>query len=156
VNENIHELFNYTHDYQLDYVQLHGTESPEYCREIRSLWGSSTVRSAQLVKAFSVDEDFDFDETEAYEEHCSFFIFDTKGPGYGGTGQQFDWELLQAYQGSTPFLLSGGIHADSAEAIKAIDHPMLMGVDINSKFETEPAMKDIDLIQNFIQQIKAF
>ena len=86
----------------------------------------------------------------------TFFIFDTKGPGYGGTGQQFNWDLLKSYTGSTPFLLSGGIHPDSAESIKEIDHPMLMGVDINSKFETEPALKDIELIQNFIQQIKTF
>ncbi len=156
VNENIHELFNYTHDYQLDYVQLHGTESPEYCREIASLWRASTVRSAQLIKAFSVDENFDFETTEAFEEHCSFFIFDTKGADFGGTGQQFNWDLLTDYKGSTPFLLSGGIHAQSVEAIQAIDHPMLMGVDINSRFETEPALKDIELIKGFVQEAKMF
>ena len=114
VNASIDLVLNALHDYQLDYIQFHGTESPEYLRELQLLWQASSVRKAKMVKAFSIDADFDFNDTAAYAPYCSFFIFDTKGDGYGGTGEQFDWSLLDDYQGVTPFLLSGGIHEDSA------------------------------------------
>ena len=154
VNFEIDSVLNYTHDYQLDYVQLHGNESPEYCREIISFWDASSVRRADLVKAFSIDENFDFERTAAYEPHCTFFVFDTKGAGFGGTGKKFDWSLLNHYQGNIPFLLSGGIDPDSAEAIKALEHPKLMGIDLNSKFESEPGVKNIADLKLFLYELK--
>lgn len=154
VNAGIDEILNATHDYHLDYIQLHGTESPEYCRELRLLWSASSVRDAKLIKAFSIDEQFDFDQIHPYEEHCSFFIFDTKGADYGGNGTQFDWSLLTAYEGNTPFMLSGGIGPESVEAVQNFNHPLLFGVDINSRFETEPAQKDITSVAAFVKAVK--
>lgn len=154
VNAGTSEVLNAIHDYELDFVQLHGSESPGYCQELELLWSASSIRKAKLVKAFSIDEKFDFAVTTAYEEHCSFFVFDTKGAGFGGTGRQFDWSLLEKYDGNTPFLLSGGIGEDSVEAILKLDHPMLLGVDINSKFETAPGLKDLAMVARFVNKIK--
>lgn len=154
VNAELETVLNAVHDYKLDYVQLHGTESPEYCREISLLWQASSLRSARLIKAFSVDDEFDFGVTEAYAAYCTYFIFDTKGKEYGGNGITFNWEILNQYQGVTPFLLSGGIDLGMEEEILALDFPQLSGVDINSKFETTPGVKDIRRIELFLQKIK--
>lgn len=81
-------------------------------------------------------------------------MFDTKGAGYGGTGQKFDWSLLENYEGNTPFLLSGGVDEDSVEAILDLEYPLLFGVDINSKFELEPGMKDTEKVSRFVKKIK--
>jgi phosphoribosylanthranilate isomerase len=154
VNAGTADVLNAIHDYELDYVQLHGDESPGYCQELELLWSASSIRAAKLVKAFAVDEQFDFAVTSPYEDYCSFFVFDTKGAGFGGTGKQFDWSLLEKYEGNTPFLLSGGITEDSVEAILDLDHPLLFGVDINSKFEMEPGLKEVNKVRDFVQKIK--
>ena len=155
VNAEIEYVLNKVHDYKLDFVQLHGDESPEYCMELQSYWDISTMRRAQLIKAFGVDENFDFEATEAYERSCSMFLFDTKaGKQYGGTGPRFDWSVLQDYQGNHPFLLSGGIDEDTADQIKHLDIPQLHGIDLNSKFETEPGLKDIDKIKRFLEKLQ--
>ena len=153
VNGSIHELLNVVHDYKLDFLQLHGDESAEYCREISLLWQASSVRRAKLIKAFSVDEDFDFSQTAAYEPYCSFFIFDTKGAGYGGTGRQFDWDLLNQYDGTLPFILSGGIGPDSLEDLQGFYHPRMAGIDLNSRFEIEPGLKNIPQLETFISKL---
>ena len=154
VNASIEEVLNATHDYQLDFVQLHGDEAPQYCAELQSIWAIGTVREAKLIKAFSVDEAFDFSTTTAYTNYCSYFIFDTKGPGYGGTGKTFSWELLANYEGLTPFLLSGGIDESMTDQIKALNFPQLAGVDINSRFEVEPGVKDLEMVRRFLDQMK--
>lgn len=150
VNAEVDEILNRVHDYDLDYVQLHGEESPEYCRELHRFWQYSSVRKAKLIKAFSVDEDFDFRQTQAYASYCAFFLFDTKGPNYGGNGAPFNWELLKQYNGAIPFLLSGGIDEDMAVAIRQLDLPQLSGVDINSRFETAPGEKDVEKVGRFL------
>ena len=151
VNSELEDVLNKVHDYELDYIQLHGSERPEYCMELFSLWSFSSIRRASIIKAFSVDANFDFETVKAYEPYCKYFLFDTKGASFGGNGEQFDWSLLGKYQGEVPFFLSGGIAEESAEAIKRLKHPMLAGVDVNSKFETAPGLKDIASIQRFIQ-----
>ncbi|AEE52819.1 phosphoribosylanthranilate isomerase [Haliscomenobacter hydrossis] len=151
VNSELEDVLNKVHDYELDYIQLHGSERAEYCMELFSLWSFSSIRRAAIIKAFSVDANFDFETVKAYEPYCKYFLFDTKGASFGGNGEQFDWSLLEKYQGEVPFFLSGGIAEESAEAIKRLKHPMLAGVDINSKFETAPGLKDIASIQRFIQ-----
>jgi phosphoribosylanthranilate isomerase len=153
VNAELEDLINRIHDYELDYIQLHGSESAEYCRELFSLWDFSSIRRAAIIKAFRVDAGFDFAQVKAYEPYCKYFLFDTKGAAFGGNGVQFDWTLLEQYKGETPFLLSGGITEESAEALKQLRHPQLAGVDINSKFELSPGLKDIASIQRFIQNL---
>jgi phosphoribosylanthranilate isomerase len=154
VNEPFDRLLERVHDYQLDYVQLHGGESAVYCSTLQSLWEDSSLKPAQIIKAFRVSSAFDFGITIDFEPYCSHFIFDTKGISYGGTGHKFDWDILTHYQGKTPFLLSGGIGPADAENIKTFHHPAFAGVDLNSKFETAPGLKDAKELERFLTELK--
>jgi phosphoribosylanthranilate isomerase len=154
VNEPFDRLLELVHDYQLDYVQLHGGESAVYCSTLQSLWAGSSLKSAQIIKAFRVSSAFDFGITIDFEPYCSHFIFDTKGISYGGTGHKFDWDILSYYQGNTPFLLSGGIGPDDVADIQAFHHPAFAGIDLNSKFETEPGLKDSTKLDRFLTALK--
>ena len=147
VNEDKKEIEIFADRFSLDYIQLHGNESPEYCHSLRAT-------GLRLIKAFSIARRKDFENIGTYEESCDYFLFDTKCNGYGGSGKQFDWSVLTSYKGNTPFLLSGGINPDSADAIVNFRHPRLAGIDLNSGFETEPGMKDADKIKTFIDKIK--
>lgn len=142
VNEKIDEIVEKVIRHKLDFVQLHGDETSEYCEKL-------TVHKIKIIKAFSVDENFDFSATLPFEKYVSLFLFDTKGKNYGGNGIKFNWELLQNYKGKTPFLLSGGITKNDAKGIKKFNHPAFLGVDINSGFELEPALKNINEIKEF-------
>ena len=153
VDAKISYLLNAVHDFKLDYVQLHGTESPEYCREIQDYWDFSSIRKAKFIKAFSVDEDFDFSMTLAYENLCAYFLFDTKTPKHGGSGKKFNWKILKKYMGLSSFLLSGGISPDDAKAIKKMNFPQMAGIDINSQFEKKPGVKDVKLISTFMENL---
>ncbi len=146
VNEELDDMLEVVKKYNLNGVQLHGSESEDLCY---------TFKSAGLLtlKAFSIAEEADFDKTEDYEGTCDLYVFDTKTPAHGGSGKKFDWSILSAYQGNTPFLLSGGIGPDDAEAIKVIDHPMLRGVDLNSRFEIEPGRKDASRLEEFLKSL---
>lgn len=156
VNAEMDELLNAVHDYQLDYVQLHGDESPGYCRELSLLWSVSTLRKAEISKAFPITADFDFSLTAAYAESCAHFVFDTGGQAQaGGTGKRWNWDLLATYKGFTPFLLSGGIGPEDAGQVRAIAHPQLLGVDVNSRFETEPGRKDVNALREFAKELRA-
>jgi phosphoribosylanthranilate isomerase len=133
--------------YGLEAVQLHGEESPEACQELRK-------QGLLVFKAFSVDDDFDFETLRPYEGSCDFYLFDTKGQQYGGNGTTFNWEVLQKYGFDTPFFLSGGIDLDHAEQIKSLSLPALKGIDINSRFETAPALKDVGKVAAFFQRLR--
>lgn len=154
VNAEIEEVLNAVHDFQLDLVQLHGEESQEYCQLIRNLMETTSMRKAQLMKVFQVGEVFDFNRVYPYAAHCAYVLFDTKGKNYGGNGEQFNWGLLQQYQGVTPFLLSGGIGPEDAVELQAFRHPQLYGIDLNSKFETAPGVKDPALLKSFLKTLK--
>lgn len=137
--------------YCLDIIQLHGKESPSYIKQLRSLFSDHV---AVIVKAFNIATPEDLKQTEPYEGATDYFLFDTKAKMVGGNGTQFDWTVLNDYQGNTPFILSGGIGPDDAEKVKAFHHPMLAGIDLNSRFETVPAHKDVNLLRTFIETIK--
>lgn len=153
VNAEMEEVLNAIHDYRLDYVQLHGNESSDYCRELDSFRRITSMRSAHIIKAFRVDEHFDFDTVAPFADWCRYVLFDTRGEQYGGTGKAFDWSLLQRYGGPLPFLLSGGIGEEDVPALHALKHPLLAGVDINSRFETAPGEKDMDKIARFVRAL---
>lgn len=137
VNETLEVLTEKVKKYNLDMVQLHGSESVSYCQKLGSL-------KIPVMKAFSVDEDFDFETVKPYEKACTQFLFDTKAKGgYGGHGKTFDWTLLEKYPLDKPFLLAGGIDLSNLEELENINNPALIGIDVNSKFETEAAFKDI-------------
>ncbi|MCT6868586.1 phosphoribosylanthranilate isomerase [Apibacter sp.] len=149
VNENQENLFNIVEKYDLNAIQLHGNETQMYCKNI-----VKNFPKINVIKAFSILGVNDLNLTKEYEEFCDFFLFDTKSQQYGGTGKKFDWSILNSYKGEKRFFLSGGISIEDVEKIKEIQHPKLYGLDINSNFEIEPGRKDIELVKQFIQQIK--
>ncbi len=147
VDESLSQIAERAETWNLDALQLHGSESPEFCRILGSL-------GLPLVKAFSVDEDFDFGELDPYKEVVDFFLFDTKGKYPGGNGYRFDWRLLDDYKLAVPFWLSGGIGPGLAEEIKKLRHPGLYAVDLNSRFEDEPGMKNIEKLKTFVDELQ--
>ena len=147
VDETPEKVLLTSQRWDLQAVQLHGNESPEFCAQMQ--------RSGLIViKAFSIDESFDFGAMEAYANSCDFFLFDTKSPLPGGSGQKFNWHLLSNYQLNVPFFLSGGIGPEDVNAIRELSHDRFFGVDVNSGFETSPAMKDVEKVGKFICEIR--
>jgi len=146
VNENLENILTIIYKYNLDGVQLHGTELVKMCRELRKA-------GYIVIKAFPIAEVYNFKVTKAYEGTCDYFLFDTKTDAYGGSGVKFNWAMLDEYKGETTFLLSGGIAADDEEAILKIEHPKFAGVDLNSKFEVKPGEKNVKLLKEFMRQL---
>lgn len=178
VNESIEFVTNLIHKNGLNAIQLHGNETPEYCNELkilvteqRALSGVETSRNdnklganvistphnhdIEIIKAFSVDESFDFSKSKPYESSCDLFIFDTKGKEYGGNGVKYDWSILKNYKGETPFLLSGGIRPEDVDAVNEFSHKKCTGLDLNSGFEDAPGVKNIEKLRGFIKEIKS-
>jgi len=147
VNEESEGILHLAKEYKLDIIQLHGTESPAACKLLQS-------GGLKVVKAFSVAGKEDLEKQAGYAGTCDYYLFDTKCDAYGGSGNSFDWPLLAHYKEDTPFILSGGIHPESADAISRIKHPMLAGIDLNSRFESAPGIKDTGLLSRFIQEIR--
>ncbi|MDL2299445.1 phosphoribosylanthranilate isomerase [Bacteroides sp. OttesenSCG-928-E20] len=147
VNEQKQHILTVADRFALDYVQLHGEESPEFCRSIQQA-------GLSVIKAFGIKTSDDVYRTNNYEGVCSFFLFDAPCRQYGGSGNQFDWDVLSHYSGTTPFILSGGINQYSAPALNKLKHPMLAGFDINSRFETSPGVKDVERITYFLNELK--
>lgn len=148
VNENAFEIMALSKKYKLDWIQLHGSENPQTCRMLK-------MQGLKIIKVFSVDENFDFETTVAFEKAASLFLFDTKTLQHGGSGKKFDWSLLEKYTGHIPFLLSGGIGPEDVEEILKINHPKLTGIDVNSGFEDEPGVKNIEKLKDFIDKIQS-
>ncbi|HFA48278.1 MAG TPA: phosphoribosylanthranilate isomerase [Bacteroidetes bacterium] len=154
VNEDLNKIKSSIKKYGLNAVQLHGDESPEYCRALKSGGDLKSPPDLEIIKVFSVNDDFDFNKTKIYEDVCDLFLFDTKGKERGGNGIAFNWHILNKYDGEKPFFLSGGIGPGDAAEIKKIKHPKLYGVDINSRFEIEPGLKDVEMVEQFIAELK--
>lgn len=142
------------YNYHLDYVQLHGSESAVMIDNLRRTLIPDIAPNIKIIKALSIKDKSDLEKWHKYDGHVDMFLFDTKCKCAGGSGEQFDWSVLEAYDGNIPFLLAGGIGPDDAERIKNFHHPMCLGIDINSRFETEPGMKDIQKLKLFISQLK--
>ena len=153
VNDMPQNIITAVYNYHLSYVQLHGDESPVMIGNMRRTLVPDIVPQIKIIKAISVSSAEDLKCCEQYEGHVDLFLFDTKCKGYGGSGQKYDWSVLEAYTGQTPFLLSGGIGPDDADRLRDFHHPQCIGIDLNSKFETAPGMKDINLLQNFLHQL---
>ena len=133
-------------DFGLDVVQLHGSEPPAFIRDLRAVLGDRIA----IVKAFNIATRDDLELTSGYEGLVDYFLFDTKAQLVGGNGSKFDWSVLTHYEGTTPFLLSGGIGPDDANRVRAFCHPQLAGIDLNSRFEVAPAMKNVELIKQYL------
>ncbi len=148
VNSELSYLEAMQKQFGLSYLQLHGNETPEQCR------AASII--APVIKAFGLHDDFDFSQLAPFSEVVDLFIFDTSTKGYGGSGRKFNWEILSKYSGNTPFLLSGGLSQEDSDSVNAITHPKLSGVDLNSGFETSPALKSLSELELFIPKLKSF
>ena len=149
VNSNKNYILEKVNTYQLDFVQLHGSESVLFCNDLK-------VQGVKVIKAFQVDDEFDFNLLIPYKNAVDYFLFDSKTEAFGGSGKKYDWSLLKNYDNEIPFLLSGGISYEDAKTIK--NDPILkklniIALDINSCFESVPAVKNAQLISNFIKKI---
>ena len=141
-------------NYDLDYVQLHGEESRVMIENLRRTLEPDIKSGVKIIKALSIGSPEDVSRYKEYEGVVDLFVFDTKCKTVGGSGEQFDWDVLKLYDGQTPFLLSGGIGPDDVERVKSFSHPQFAGVDLNSRFETEPGLKDVEALRQFIQAIR--
>lgn len=155
VDEKISKVIDLCKKYSLDVIQLHGNETKEY---VLDLQGYLTLLYPDVLmwKAFSVDEEFDFSEIKIFENKVDAFLFDTKGKEKGGTGKTFDWEILKKYPSKKTFILSGGIGLEEVDSLKKLlktDLP-IHAIDVNSRFETEPGMKDFLALTSFIELLK--
>lgn len=146
VDENAFEILGLVKNLGFEYVQLHGKENPKTCRLLKN-------QGLKVIKAFNLNEDFDFDSLGIYQKSVDFFLFDTKTDLPGGSGKKFNWKILEKYRGKVPFFLSGGIGPEDVEAINKLQHPQLFGIDLNSGFEDEPGVKNIENLKEFITKI---
>ena len=147
VNESLETILDKAQLFGLQFIQLHGDETPDLCDDLRH-------RGYFVIKAIAIASSVDFHQTAKFRNSCDYLLFDTKTSSYGGSGKRFDWPILTAYQGETPFLLSGGIDSGCVEEIERLQHPQFAGVDLNSGFEISRAMKDVVKIKDFIYKLK--
>ncbi len=147
VNDKEQKIAETIERYALNAVQLHGNESVALCKKVRQM-------GVEVIKAFQVDALFDFTLLDDYAEVCDYYLFDTKTIGYGGSGHKFDWNILNQYNNHKPIFLSGGISHEDVDSIKKLRHLNVYAVDINSKFETEPALKDVALVSAFVSKLR--
>ena len=149
VNDSIPEILDKIHSFSLNAVQMHGNESRELCEQLRE-----ANRDIKIIKAISVSNAGDIQKYKEYVGAVDYFLFDTKCKTVGGSGQQFDWQILDEYDGDVPFLLSGGIGPEDAFRIRTFHHSQCVGIDLNSRFEIEPGVKDVEKLNKFLNEIK--
>jgi len=153
VDEDIEQVKHIVNDYALDIIQLHGSESPDYARQLRSVCDDGI----SIIKAINIATADDFKATKPFEGIVDYLLFDTKAQLPGGNGKKFDWSILEAYNGNTPFLLSGGIGPDDGERVKVFLTSHLnsrcIGIDLNSRFELAPGLKDIFKLREFLASL---
>lgn len=147
VNESSENILLKAQEFGLHHIQLHGRETPEQCRKLKAA-------GLGIIKVFSIAREIDLRPVGCYEGICDYFLFDTACSGYGGSGKTFNWNILQAYRGKTPFLLSGGLRPGSLSSLLQFKHEQWAGIDLNSGFETAPALKDAAAVHTFINQLK--
>ncbi len=144
------------YNYQLDFVQLHGDESPVMIENLLRTLRPDIQPKIKVIKTISVSSAKSFAQCYDFEHLADYLLFDTSTEVKGGSGKRFDWKLLDAYTGHTPFILSGGIGPDEVDLIRQIKHPLFAGIDVNSRFETAPGVKDIVKLKTFITEIRNF
>lgn len=146
VNATVDYILQNVRKYGLNYVQLHGNEMPDFCRNLR-------LKGVNIIKAFRVDNDFIFSQVNNYKPHVDFFLFDAKGDGYGGNGISFDWSILKRYDNQKPYFLAGGVSLENLDILENII-PQPYALDVNSKFEIEPAIKNIEKLEELLDKIR--
>ena len=147
VNADLGEIIQKIKTYNLDAVQLHGNESSEFCKQVKIL-------GIEVIKAFGVDESFNFDVLEKYQSFVDYFLFDTKTKLHGGSGLTFNWNLLEGYRLNTPYFLSGGLDTDNIQEALKIEDSRFYALDLNSRFEISPGLKNIEQLKIVINKIR--
>lgn len=148
VNKDVQEVEELGEEYGFRTLQLHGSESPDYCQALNE-------QGFVLIKAFGVDDAFDFGQLAAYEPYCDYFLLDTKTKEHGGSGKTFNWEKLQEYPSTKPFFLSGGIGIEQLGAIQQLTIKPY-AIDLNSRFEIQPGLKNVKSLQVFLNEQEQF
>ena len=154
VDDMVQNIVTRVVNYHLDYVQLHGNEPRTMCENLRLTLDPDIRPGIKIIKAISVSDASDIQKYKEYVGAVDLFLFDTKCKTVGGSGQQFDWQVLEQYDGEVPFLLSGGIGPDDASRLHAFHHPKCIGIDLNSRFEIEPGVKDVEKLKGFLNEIQ--
>jgi len=151
VNASLEEIQEKVKQYELDLVQLHGDESPEFCHLLQQ-------KELKVIKAFSIDNQFNFNKLKEYNKFCDYFLFDTKGTNYGGNGYAFDWSVLEKYKLDKPYFLSGGIGTENLDEVKLFlsnDYSKnCIAIDCNSKLEISPGLKSTEKVKQLINAFK--
>lgn len=147
VNASPSDIVDKIESYGLDMIQLHGSESPQFCDDLK--------KQISVMKAFNIKSENDIQKANDYHGSCDYFLFDAAGKSAGGNGVLFNWNLLDNYRGETPFFLSGGIGLEELGQIQRFTHSQCVGVDVNSKFESEPGIKKTQEIKKFMEGLKA-
>ena len=152
VDESLDQISKMVLKYDLQAVQLHGQESIDFCEQLREKLSAKI----EIIKAFAVDGNFDFDHIKSYDSVCDYYLFDTKGKLAGGNGKTFDWSILEKYKSKKQFFLSGGIGVNEIQQIHKILNSNLpiYAIDCNSKLESEPGIKDLKLSVSFFNSFK--
>ena len=146
VNAGIDQIEKEVKEYGLSYAQLHGDESVEFCRAVRNF--------VSVIKAIRINEETDLEgDLKVFEAACDYLLFDTDSKQYGGSGKQFSWGKLQQANIKKPFFLSGGIGLEDVDKVKNFHHPLLFAIDVNSRFESEPGIKDMDKVEAFMNAL---
>ncbi len=152
VNASLEMISNDIKVYNLDAVQLHGDETSEFCKLLKE-----KLTTVKIIKAFAVDDTFQFDQLKAYQNYCDYYLFDTKGKLPGGNGYAFDWTLLENYKLTKPYFLSGGIGLGDIDKIKSFLKTDVAqycyAIDVNSRFEIEPGLKHIEDLKTFKSEL---
>lgn len=154
VDDMVQNIVTRVVNYHLDYVQLHGNEPREMCENLRLTLDPDIRPGIKIIKAISVSDASDIQKYKEYVGAVDLFLFDTKCKTVGGSGQQFDWQVLDQYDGEIPFLLSGGIGPEDASRFHAFHHPKCIGIDLNSRFEIEPGVKDVEKLKGFLNAMQ--
>ena len=154
VDDMVQNIVTRVVNYHLDYVQLHGNEPRTMCENLRATLDPDIRPGIKIIKAISVSDASDIQKYKEYVGAVDLFLFDTKCKTVGGSGLQFDWQVLEQYDGEVPFLLSGGIGPDDASRLHAFHHPKCIGIDLNSRFEIEPGVKDVEKLKGFLNEIQ--
>lgn len=155
VDESLENVLEIAQKYNLSAIQLHGSQTVEYCLELKSeLSRTLALDKIEIWKAFGIGLTFDFGILNSYKEVVDFFLFDTKTVEHGGSGISFDWRVLSEYKSEKPFFLSGGLSPENIQEVFNLNHKQLFGVDLNSKFEMEPGLKDIESLKTAFSLIR--
>jgi len=154
VNAEMDEIIEKINTFNLNAIQLHGNETPEFCRTLRMLYPVKNGKeSLEIIKVFSIKEEFNFEILKPYEDVCDYYLFDTKGALPGGNGYVFDWKVLKNYPSNKPYFLSGGIGFNEMDNLlsfmNSAESNCCYAIDVNSKFEIEPGLKEVEILREF-------